>query len=123
MMEDKMRLAFGVTYAGLSAAGVALVAAAAVGLVKGQCKDRTTTILCCLSATIAYYYQTAWLFPLLLLIGGLVTLTERWSKPIEADVSVLCNCIAWHALLEQSGYPCIIPTDVYCPSSPNAKLT
>jgi len=70
---------------GLSAVGVALVAAAALGLIKGQCKDRTTTILCCLSGTIAYYYQSAWIFPLILLVGGLVTLIERWKKPLDPD--------------------------------------
>eukprot|EP00873_Tetraselmis_striata_P021244 jgi/Tetstr1/441508/TSEL_029739.t1 len=70
---------------GLSAVGVALVSAAALGLIKGQCKDRTTTILCCLIATIAYYYQSAWIFPLILLVGGLVTLIERWKKPLDPD--------------------------------------
>jgi chromate transporter len=35
---------------GLSAAGVALVVSAAVGLAKGQCKDQTTSALCLMSA-------------------------------------------------------------------------
>ena len=39
--------------AGLSAAGVALVVSAAVGLAKGQCKDQTTSALCLMSAVVA----------------------------------------------------------------------
>ena len=42
--------------AGLSAAGVALVVSAAVGLAVGQCKDQTTSVLCLLSSIVAYYY-------------------------------------------------------------------
>ena len=40
--------------AGLSAAGVALVVSAAVGLAVGQCKDQTTSVLCLLSSIVAY---------------------------------------------------------------------
>jgi chromate transporter len=42
--------------AGLSAAGVALVVSAAVGLAVGQCKDQTTSVMCLLSSIVAYYY-------------------------------------------------------------------
>ena len=59
--------------AGLSAAGVALVVSAAVGLAKGQCKDQTTSALCLMSAVVAYYYVSNWIFPLLIVVGGLTT--------------------------------------------------
>ena len=60
--------------AGLSAAGVALVVSAAVGLAKGQCKDQTTSALCLMSAVVAYYYVSNWIFPLLIVVGGLTTI-------------------------------------------------
>lgn len=62
--------------AGLSAAGVALVVSAAVGLANGQCRDKVTSALCLMSAVVAYYYQSNWIFPLLIVVGG------EASKPI-----------------------------------------
>jgi len=63
--------------AGLSAAGVALVVSAAVGLARGQCKDQVTSALCLLSAVVAYYYQSNWIFPVLIVVGGLTTLYTK----------------------------------------------
>lgn len=63
--------------AGLSAAGVALVVSAAVGLAKGQCKDEVTSVLCLTSGVVAYYYTSNWIFPLLIVIGGLTTLYTK----------------------------------------------
>jgi len=63
--------------AGLSAAGVALVVSAAVGLANGQCKDKVTSAVCLMSAVVAYYYQSNWIFPLLIVIGGSVTLYTK----------------------------------------------
>ena len=55
-------------------AGVALVVDAAVNLSNGQCnKNNMTRILGLTSACFAYYYKTAWLFPLLIVFGGLVS--------------------------------------------------
>ncbi|ACO69863.1 chromate ion transporter family, partial [Micromonas commoda] len=68
--------------AGLSAAGVALVVSAAVGLAKGQCKDQITSALCLMSATIAYYYQSNWIFPLLIVVGGLTTLYTKRNDDV-----------------------------------------
>ena len=68
--------------AGLSAAGVALVVSAAVGLAKGQCKDQVTSALCLMSATIAYYYQSNWIFPLLIVVGGLTTLYTKRNDDV-----------------------------------------
>ena len=59
---------------GLSVAGVALVVDAAVNLSNGQCnKNNMTRLLGLTSACFAYYYKTAWLFPLLIVFGGLVS--------------------------------------------------
>ena len=63
--------------AGLSAAGVALVVSAAVDLARGQCKDQVTSALCLLSAVVAYYYQSNWIFPVLIVVGGLTTLYTK----------------------------------------------
>ena len=75
--------------AGLSAAGVGLVISASVGLAKGQCKDQTTSVLCLTSASIAYSYQSNWIFPLLIAIGGLATLfvnrSDDFSPPVEVN--------------------------------------
>ena len=59
---------------------MALVVAAAVGLAKGQCKDQLTSALCLMSAICAYYYQAAWLFPLLIAVGGAVTLYAKRNE-------------------------------------------
>ena len=68
--------------AGLSAAGVALVVSAAVGLAKGQCKDQVTSALCLMSAVVAYYYTSNWIFPLLIVIGGLTTLYTKRNQDV-----------------------------------------
>ena len=69
--------------AGLSAAGVALVVSAAVGLAKGQCKDQTTSALCLMSAVVAYYYVSNWIFPLLIVVGGLTTVYANRKAPVK----------------------------------------
>ena len=69
--------------AGLSAAGVALVVSAAVGLAKGQCKDQTTSALCLMSAVVAYYYVSNWIFPLLIVVGGLTTVFVNRKNPVK----------------------------------------
>jgi chromate transporter len=69
--------------AGLSAAGVALVVSAAVGLAKGQCKDQTTSALCLMSAVVAYYYVSNWIFPLLIVVGGLTTIYANRGAPVK----------------------------------------
>jgi len=67
--------------AGLSAAGVALVVSAADGLARSQGgKTLTTKILCGISATVAYYYASAWLFPSLIAFGGVITYVESVLK-------------------------------------------
>jgi len=73
--------------AGLSAAGIGLVISAAIGLAKGQCNNPMTSTLCLMSALIAYRYQSNWIFPLLIIFGGLTTLW--FSQTIVEDDSPL----------------------------------
>lgn len=69
---------------GLSVAGVALVVDAAVNLSNGQCnKNNMTRILGLISACFAYYYKAAWLFPLLIVFGGLVSYFFGEDKEIS----------------------------------------
>ncbi|EIE20647.1 CHR family transporter: chromate ion [Coccomyxa subellipsoidea C-169] len=79
--------------AGLAAVGVALVASAAKGLTYGTCKDRTTMIINAVAAIISYYFPATWIFPTLILAGGVVTLfTLRkrllWGGDFETNFTV-----------------------------------
>ena len=69
--------------AGLGAAGVALIAASAAALTRGCCKDRTTLLLAALSAIVTFYYVAIWVFPALILFGGLVTLVANRKKDMS----------------------------------------
>lgn len=61
--------------AGLGAAGVALVAASAFALTRGACRgDGLLLSLSAASAVVTFYTVKIWLFPVLILAGGLVTL-------------------------------------------------
>lgn len=60
---------------GLGAAGVALVAASAFALTRGACKgEKLLLAISSVSAIITFYTVKIWLFPVLILLGGLVTL-------------------------------------------------
>mmetsp|Transcript_6663 Transcript_6663/g.10537 ORF Transcript_6663/g.10537 Transcript_6663/m.10537 type:complete len:361 (+) Transcript_6663:327-1409(+) len=59
--------------AGLSAVGVALVAGAALALTTKTCPDKPRKCLCILACCVAMVYSTAWVFPALILLGGIVT--------------------------------------------------
>ncbi|GLI64225.1 hypothetical protein VaNZ11_007423 [Volvox africanus] len=64
--------------AGLSAVGVALVASAAKGLLMKLCNTKVTAILGTLAAAAAIYWSEPWLYPLLIVLGFIVTnITER----------------------------------------------
>ncbi|EFN55707.1 hypothetical protein CHLNCDRAFT_35448 [Chlorella variabilis] len=69
--------------AGLAAAGVALVASAALGLVRNICKGRLLQVLCTVAAVIAYYYPKPWTFPSLIVAGGLITLVAMRKNEIK----------------------------------------
>ncbi|GIL78703.1 hypothetical protein Vretifemale_8108 [Volvox reticuliferus] len=64
--------------AGLSAVGVALVASAAKGLLMKLCNTKVTAIVGTLAAAAAIYWSEPWLYPLLIVLGFIVTnITER----------------------------------------------
>ena len=71
--------------AGLSAAGAALVISAGDALARSQGKTDTTKALMATSAVVAYYYQTAWLFPSLIAFGGVVTYVEAKMRARAAE--------------------------------------
>ena len=60
--------------------GVALVAGAAVSLTYSTCKDRTTMVINAVAALVSFYYPQTWIFPALILAGGLVTLYTQRKK-------------------------------------------
>jgi len=61
--------------AGLGAAGISLIAASAFALTRGACKgEKLLLSISAVSAVITFYTTKIWLFPVLILLGGLVTL-------------------------------------------------
>lgn len=67
---------------GLAAAAVALVAVAASTLSKKICIDKITSGICVGAAVVAYYQPQAWTFPVLIILGGLITLAKKWKDPM-----------------------------------------
>lgn len=72
-------------HAGLSVTGVALVASAAKSLISGVCKTRLLAMICATSAILAYYHNTAWLFPTLL-VG--VCRAASSPTPLSAPIAM-----------------------------------
>jgi len=68
--------------AGLSAVGVALVAAACVGLVNGACKEKVTVVLCALAAAATIFSSSVYMLPIMLVIGGATTTIFKWNEVI-----------------------------------------
>jgi chromate transport protein ChrA len=55
-----------------------MVAGAAVQLGGKVCNSKVTQVLACFSAVFAFYWPKAYVFPSVIIVGGLVTLyTER----------------------------------------------
>lgn len=84
--------------AGFSAVGVALVAAAAKSLLTKLCAEWVLAILGTLSAAAAVYWSLAWLFPTLILVGGLVTLITKRKLDLTLkgnDDSVQYLGVSW----------------------------
>ena len=59
---------------GLAAAGIALIASAAVSLNKKINSQKILQIISTVSAVIAFYWPKPWTFPCLILLGGLTTI-------------------------------------------------
>ena len=64
-----------------------MVASAAKSLTHKTCTTKTTVAINMTAAVIVYYYSPTWIFPLLLILGGLVTLltcrNETSSQEVE----------------------------------------
>lgn len=69
--------------AGLAAAGIALVASAAIALTKNICKTRLLQVIATAAGVIAYYYPKPWTFPSVIVAGGLITLVAMWKHDVK----------------------------------------
>ena len=68
---------------GLGSVGVALVVGAAIGLSAKTAPDRETKLLNLIAAVVSYMYTSAWIFPALILFGGIVTYIRDLKKPVN----------------------------------------
>jgi hypothetical protein len=77
--------------AGLAAVAVALVAVAAKGLIAKTAKDRLTVFIMLTSAALAFTFEAPWLYPALIIGGGLATLVhnayihKNMALPVRCD--------------------------------------
>jgi len=71
--------------------GVALVASAAKSLTHSTCKNKITLAINATTAAIVCYYNPTWVFPLLLISGGLVTLLSSRDHDTPARHSEDCT--------------------------------
>lgn len=67
----------------LGAVGVALIAGSAYTLSVKTCPDRETRVLNLISTVVAYMYSSWWIFPALIVFGGIVTLIRDRNKPVN----------------------------------------
>lgn len=65
--------------AGVSAVGVALVASASKGLLMKMCNTKLLAVVGSLSAGAAIYWNPPWLFPLIIAVGGIITIIANWK--------------------------------------------
>lgn len=81
--------------AGLTAVAIALVASAAVNLAAKICRDDMMLIVICALSTFATVYsQVSWLLPVIMLLGGLITLfanTYELGFQRRPKLRVICN--------------------------------
>jgi len=68
---------------GLAAAGIALIASAAVALNSKINSTRLLQVIATTSAVIAFYWPKPWTFPCLILLGGLTTIIFKRQDIIE----------------------------------------
>jgi len=67
---------------------VAFIIVAAIRISKKVIKDKTTVILLILSAIITYFIRAPWIFPLVLIGGGLVSIIESKEKDLWNHVKL-----------------------------------
>ncbi|KAI8105039.1 hypothetical protein M9435_000211 [Picochlorum sp. BPE23] len=68
---------------GLAAAGIALIASAAVALNKKINSERLLQVISTVSAVIAFYWPKPWTFPCLILLGGLTTIIFKRHQVVQ----------------------------------------
>jgi chromate transport protein ChrA len=76
------------TLAGLAAVAVALVAVAAKSLVAKTSKDKLTVFILTLSALISFVFSTSWMFPALILGGGIITWAYNSYRQVDMALPV-----------------------------------
>ncbi len=86
--------------AGLAAAGIALVASAALGLVKNICKGRLLQVIATVSAVVAFYYPKPWTFPAVIIVGGLATIILKRKDVIKVRRGTLSLAHSFHGAIE-----------------------
>ena len=72
---------------------VALVAVAAKGLISKVAKDALTTTILVASAAISFVFAAPWLFPALIIGGGLVTWSHNTLKKVDMALPVRRSCL------------------------------
>jgi chromate transport protein ChrA len=87
--------------AGLGAVGVALVAVAAKGLVGKAVQGPLTSVILMMSACISYMFEAPWLFPALIVGGGLITFTSNtFVTHAHMALAVRCMLLSTFSLAE-----------------------
>jgi len=85
--------------AGLAAAGIALVASAAVSLSRNICKTTLLKVIATAAAVIAYYYPKPWTFPACIIAGGIITILIMRKNIINvSDASVGVDRLGFNKL-------------------------
>ncbi|MCC5946419.1 MAG: chromate efflux transporter [Bernardetiaceae bacterium] len=79
---------------------VGFVAYAALKISKKVVRTRTSFVLMCLAAVIAYYYRYPWVFPLLLVVGGVITALKFEQQEREQKDKFK---VSWRYLLLYGG--------------------
>jgi chromate transport protein ChrA len=69
---------------------VALVAVAGKSLIKKTAQDKLTTFVLVTSAACAFVFQASWVFPALIVGGGLTTLGYHTARKKDMAMPVRC---------------------------------
>lgn len=84
-LKDPPAWLHALTASGLSAVGVALVASAAARLTQASCKDNTTRVIAAVAVVTVIVYPATWIFPLLIVLGGFLTLWQLRSVEMASS--------------------------------------
>lgn len=79
----------------ISAMAVGFILVAALRISRKVIKDQLTLILLLISAITTYFIREAWIYPLLLVVGGVISILTHHRKAIWNKVSIIPK---WHYL-------------------------